>query len=46
MKLILQKLQKEGYYKSTMKIGNKEKYLDLFENVVKNINFTEFQINL
>ena len=46
MKLILQKLQKEGYYKSTMKIGNKEKYLDLFENVVMNINFTEFQINL
>ena len=40
MKLILKKLQKEGYYTANtdytgnMKVGIKEKYLELFENEV------------
>ena len=46
MKLVLEKLQVEGYYKGSMKVGNKEKYLELFENEIMNINLTEYQINL
>ena len=46
MKSILEKLQVEGYYTGGMKVGNKEKYLELFENEIMNINFTEYQINL
>ena len=39
MKLILEKLQIEGYYTGNMKVGNKEKYLELFENEIMNIDF-------
>lgn len=39
MKLILEKLQTEGYYTGNMKVGNKEKYLELFENEIINIDF-------
>ena len=46
MKSILEKLRIEGYYTGSMKVGNKEKYLELFENEIMNINFTEYQINL
>ena len=46
MKSILEKLWVEGYYTGSMNVGNKEKYLELFENEIMNINLTEYQINL
>ena len=43
MQSILEKLRMDGYYIGTMKIGNKENYLKLFENQIMNINFMACQ---
>jgi hypothetical protein len=43
MQIILEKLGIDGYYTGTMKIGNKENYLKVFENEIMNINFMACQ---